>query len=502
MLFNSFEFLIFLPIVYVLYWWVFGAAMKNSKWQLLCQNALVVAASYVFYGWWDVRFLLLIAFTTFCSFVSGIAIGRSQAPWAKKAWMLGNVVVNLLILGIYKYYDFFVSSLAACLGVDAEQHLLHLILPVGISFYTFQALSYSIDVYRGKLQPTTDMLAFTAFLSFFPQLVAGPIERATNLLPQFLGKRTFNYADSVDGLRQMLWGLFKKVVVADNCAMVVDAVFGNADAQSGSTLAVAAVLFTFQIYGDFSGYSDMAIGLGKLFGIRLMRNFNVPYFARDIAEFWRRWHISLTTWFRDYVYIPLGGSRPTISPTCRHPKAATKWKVVRNTFIIFLLSGFWHGANWTFLLWGAYHALLFLPLILMGKNRKYTNVVASSTAADGSISKRLPTLHEIGCMALTFVLAVVGWIIFRADSIDQVMLIMGKIASGSLFTLPEITNRVFIGLSITILLVMEWFNRLQPHGLSAAHLPKRWVRYGLYFLLATLCIINMGPEQNFIYFQF
>ena len=303
MLFNSFEFLVFLPIVFALYWWVFGHAMRGSKYQLVCQNALVVGASYLFYGWWDARFLLLIAFTTLCSYVSGIAIGRSQVRWHKKAWMLGNVLVNLFILGMYKYYDFFVSSLASLLQIDAQKHLLHLILPVGISFYTFQALSYSIDVYKGKLPPTTNLLAFTAFLSFFPQLVAGPIERATNLLPQFLQKRTFNYADGVDGLRQILWGMFKKVVVADNCAYYVDIIFADIESHNAATLAVAAVLFTFQIYGDFSGYSDIAIGLGKLFGIKLMRNFNVPYFSRDIAEFWRRWHISLTTWFRDYVYI-------------------------------------------------------------------------------------------------------------------------------------------------------------------------------------------------------
>lgn len=506
MLFNSFEFLIFLPIVYVLYWWVFGAAMKNSKWQLLCQNALVVVASYVFYGWWDVRFLLLIAFTTFCSFVSGIAIGRSQAPWAKKAWMLGNVVVNLLILGIYKYYDFFVSSLAACLGVDAEQHLLHLILPVGISFYTFQALSYSIDVYRGKLQPTTDVLAFTAFLSFLPQLVAGPIERATNLLPQFLGKRTFNYADSVDGLRQMLWGMFKKVVVADNCAFYVDQIFANIESHNAGTLAVAAVLFTFQIYGDFSGYSDIAIGLGKLFGIKLMRNFNVPYFSRDIAEFWRRWHISLTTWFRDYVYIPLGGSRPNQPQGTAHPTLYKKAIIVRNTFIIFLLSGFWHGANWTFVLWGAYHAMLFLPLILLEKNRKYTNVVATlspNIPQPGLTSiKRLPTLLEIGQMALTFVLAVLGWIIFRSDSIEMTGIYLSRMLDVSLWGMPYLTNKVFTFLPLLIMLGMEWFNRAESHGLAMRGIHSKVVRYGIYMVLSLLIIISMGPEQNFIYFQF
>lgn len=506
MLFNSFEFLIFLPIVFVLYWWVFGYAMRGSKHQLVCQNALVVVASYLFYGWWDWRFLLLIAFTTICSYASGIAIGRSQVKWHRKAWMLGNVLINLFILGIYKYYDFFVGSLASLLQIDAQKHLLHLILPVGISFYTFQALSYSIDVYKGKLPPTTNLLAFTAFLSFFPQLVAGPIERATNLLPQFLQKRTFNYADGVDGLRQMLWGMFKKVVVADNCAFYVDQIFANIESHNAGTLAVAAVLFTFQIYGDFSGYSDIAIGLGKLFGIKLMRNFNVPYFSRDIAEFWRRWHISLTTWFRDYVYIPLGGSRPDIPPKVKNPALYKKAIIVRNTFIIFLLSGFWHGANWTFVLWGAYHAMLFLPLILLEKNRKYTNVVATlspNNPQPGLTSiKRLPTLLEIGQMALTFVLAVLGWIIFRSDSIEMTGIYLSRMLDVSLWGMPYLTNKVFTFLPLLIMLGMEWFNRAENHGLAMRGIHSKVVRYGIYMMLSLLIIISMGPEQNFIYFQF
>ena len=312
MLFNSFEFLIFLPIVFLLYWFVFDYAMRGCKRQLLWQNLLIVVASYIFYGWWDWRFLVLIAITTVLSFLSGIGVEKAPTQRGKKAVMIANVVVNLGILGVYKYYDFFATQFAELFGLESDFLLLHLILPVGISFYTFQALSYSIDVYRKQIEPTHDIVAFTAFLSFFPQLVAGPIERATNLLPQFQRKRTFDYAQAVDGMRQILWGLFKKIVVADNCATYVDQVFADLGSHSGSTLLLAAVLFTFQIYGDFSGYSDIAIGTAKLFGIKLMRNFNVPYFSRDIAEFWRRWHISLTTWFRDYVYIPLGGSRPTI----------------------------------------------------------------------------------------------------------------------------------------------------------------------------------------------
>jgi D-alanyl-lipoteichoic acid acyltransferase DltB (MBOAT superfamily) len=494
MLFNSFEFLVFLPIFLILYWCVFDYLIKESKHQLLFQNILVVAASYLFYGWWDWRFLVLIAFTSLCSFLSGIAIDKSSTNQLKTFWMVLNVVVNLSILGVYKYYDFFVSSLASAFNINAETHLLHLVLPVGISFYTFQALSYSIDVYRKKLEPTRDIVSFFAFLSFFPQLVAGPIERATNLLPQFLKKRNFNYTKAVDGLRQILWGMFKKVVVADNCAFFVDTIYGNVEGYNASTLAIAAVLFSFQIYCDFSGYSDIAIGLGKLFGIDLMRNFNVPYFSRDIAEFWRRWHISLTTWFRDYVYIPLGGSRPTNKQGVALCGFSKKAVVVRNTFIIFLLSGFWHGANWTFVLWGAFHALLFLPLILLEKNRKYTDVVAEG--------RLLPSFTDFLKIFSTFILATLGWIIFRADSIEVLVCYLNRLFDPSLWGMPYLVNRVFIFLPLIIMITMEWIHRNCSHGLTLVKVKNKLVRYAIYFTLAFLILINMGPEQNFIYFQF
>ena len=377
MMFNSIEFLIFLPVTFVVYW-LLG---RRVRWQ----NLFVVAASYLFYGWWDWRFLLLIAFTTLCSYASGIAISHPTTQQRKrgltpKFFLWANIILNLLILCIFKYYDFFAQSFVdAFLGGKADHLLLHLVLPVGISFYTFQALSYSIDVYRGTMKPTRDLVAFFAYVSFFPQLVAGPIERATSLLPQFEQSRQFDYRQCVDGLRQMLWGFFKKMVVADSCALYVDQIFAHPDWFNSTSLLLAAALFTIQIYGDFSGYSDIAIGCAKLFGISLRRNFNVPYFSRDIAEFWRRWHISLTTWFRDYIYIPLGGSR------------VSKGRIVLNTFVIFLVSGLWHGANWTFVAWGAYHALLFLPLILLGKNRRHTDTVAAERA--------LPSLRELGADA-------------------------------------------------------------------------------------------------------
>ena len=450
--------------------------------------------------------------------MSGIGIEKAPTQRGKKAVMIANVVVNLGILGVYKYYDFFAIQFAELFGIQSDFLLLHLILPVGISFYTFQALSYSIDVYRKQIEPTHDIVSFTAFLSFFPQLVAGPIERATNLLPQFQKKRTFDYAQAVDGMRQILWGLFKKIVVADNCATYVDQVFADLGSHSGSTLLLAAVLFTFQIYGDFSGYSDIAIGTAKLFGIKLMRNFNVPYFSRDIAEFWRRWHISLTTWFRDYVYIPLGGSRPVVpewvlknntepniqqhqqlnSTTFRAnqlPGAAADTKsgdeniqrrcdrykkaiAVRNTFIIFLLSGFWHGANWTFVLWGAYHALLFVPLLLMGKNRRYRE--------DDQ------TWRDIPRMLLTFVLVVIGWILFRSPDMGSCVEYLAGICHSSILSLPFVENALHLavsGIAILVMLGMEWRRQL----------PNRW---WMYFALTLAIWWFAGQDMDFIYFQF
>lgn len=377
MLFNSIEFLIFLPLVFFGYWFVF----KSLRWQ----NLFVVAVSYLFYGWWDWRFLLLILFTSLCSYLSGVYLEKCAGNRSVQKWIsAGNILLNLSILGVFKYFDFFTENLVNVLhllGWDADYVTLNILLPVGISFYTFQALSYTIDVYQGKIKATHDIVAFFAYISFFPQLVAGPIERATHLLPQFLRPRNFDCDLALDGIRQMLWGFFKKVVVADNCALFVNGVFENYQTLDGSTLFLGAFFFTIQIYGDFSGYSDIAIGCARLFGIDLMQNFKYPYFSRDIAEFWRRWHISLTTWFRDYIYIPLGGSR------------VGKWKSFRNTLVIFLVSGFWHGANWTFVAWGAYHALLFLPLLLLGQNRRYRDSVAENSF--------LPSVKELTQMGVT-----------------------------------------------------------------------------------------------------
>ena len=510
MLFNSIEFAFFLPLVFLIYWAI-GYAHINDTLKLRLQNAFVVIASYVFYGWWDWRFLLLIAFTSFCSWGSGLLIGArnsEQKPKSAKAWMAANIILNLAILAVFKYYDFFVSEFGQLFGINTDSLLLKIILPVGISFYTFQALSYSIDVYRQKIEPTKDIIAFFAFIAFFPQLVAGPIERATNLLPQFQTNRKFSYDQAVDGMRQILWGLFKKIVVADNCATYVDQVWATYDTQTGSTLLLAAILFTFQIYGDFSGYSDIAIGTAKLFGIKLMRNFNNPYFSRDIAEFWRRWHISLTTWFRDYVYIPLGGSRPEIPAHIQNPDRYKKLIIIRNTFVIFLLSGFWHGANWTFIAWGAYHALLFLPLILLGQNRKYTNQVGTYTDASGSEHLRLlPTWRETLQILITFFLAVLGWIIFRAETITQAWEYICGIFVKGLIQGPYLINRAYyipLAISILLMLMTEWWNREESHGLAINKtISIQWIRRIIYVGIA-LFIIYYGrfSYNQFIYFQF
>ena len=479
MLFNSLEFLIFLPIVFLLYWHVF----KPLRWQ----NFFVVVASYVFYGWWDWRFLLLILFTSLCSFASGILLQRfdESKKW-RKVISGTNIAINIAILGVVKYYDFFASQLVeAFSGLGVQLHLtsLNIILPVGISFYTFQALSYTVDIYRRKLEPTRDVIAFLAFISFFPQLVAGPIERATNLLPQFLKPRKFDYALAVDGMRQILWGLFKKMVVADTCATACNEIFADYATKSGGELIVGALFFTFQIYGDFSGYSDIAIGTAKLFGVRLMRNFNVPYFSRDIAEFWRRWHISLNTWFVDYVYIPLGGSRNG------------KWKTVRNTLIIFGLSGLWHGANWTYIVWGFYHAFLFIPLFLFGLNHKRKDVVAAQSWH--------PSWKEALQMLTTFCFVVIGWIIFRAENIGQAWGYISRMFCEFDGTFPKHGNTPLIYCGIVLL--VEWMQRKKEHAFQIPHRslfayrPVRWI---FYFAVFVCTYFFMGNQSTFIYFQF
>jgi len=480
MLFNSIEFAIFLPIVFLIYW--FGT-YKNLK----VQNSFLVIASYFFYGWWDWRFLALIAFSSMVDFLVGLAMADQKDQLKRKFLLFTSIAVNLGLLGFFKYFNFFAENLADAftfLGRPINPTRLNIILPVGISFYTFQTLSYSIDVYRRKLEPTRDIIAFLAFVSFFPQLVAGPIERATNLLPQFYKKRTFNYGLAVDGMRQMLWGLFKKIVIADNCARYANDIFGHYSTYSGSALFLGAVLFAFQIYGDFSGYSDIAIGTARLFGFNLMQNFAFPYFSRDIAEFWRRWHISLSTWFRDYVYIPLGGSR------------GNRWIKIRNTFIIFLVSGFWHGANWTFIAWGFLNALYILPLMISNKNRKHTDTVAED--------RILPTFKETFQVLFTFLLTVIAWVFFRAPDISQALAYLNRWFSKSLFSKPEVLPIPLI-IIIFLFMMMEWAQRNNQHALvfksKLALRPVRWVFY-LGLLAVIFFMGNFSSGYEFIYFQF
>lgn len=449
----------------------------------------MVGASYLFYGWWDWRFLSLILFSTIVDFTAGQKLKKEENKLKRKVLLWTSILVNLGFLGFFKYYNFFLENFIAAFsffGQNIQANSLNIILPVGISFYTFQTMGYTIDVYKGKLEPTNDFIAFSAFVSFFPQLVAGPIERATHLLPQFYTKRAFDYSKAVDGMRQILWGLFKKIVIADNCAEYANQIFNNSADMNGSTLVLGALFFTFQIYGDFSGYSDIAIGTARLFGFNLMQNFNFPYFSRDIAEFWRRWHISLSTWFRDYLYIPLGGSR------------GGTWMKVRNTFIIFIVSGFWHGANWTFIVWGALNAIYFLPLLLTNYNRNNLETIAQG--------KFLPSVKELSFMLLTFGLTVFAWIFFRSENIGHAFSYISGIISPSLFSEPIINNKFDFLLLLSLLvffIFIEWNGRQWKFPLEK--LGFNWLpilRRSFYLLIFTLSILLGGSEQDFIYFQF
>ncbi len=483
MLFNSIDFAIFIPIIFILYWFVIN---KNLK----LQNSLILISSYIFYSWWDWRFLSLIVFSSFVDYYVGISLSKTDGKRKRKILLLISIFVNLGFLGFFKYHNFFIDNFVEAFswfGYSINRQGLNIVLPVGISFYTFQTLSYTIDVYKRKLKPTSDIISFFTFVSFFPQLVAGPIERATNLLPQFYKSRRFDYAKAVDGMRQILWGLFKKVVIADNCAIYANDIFANYQNYSGSTLLLGAFFFAIQIYGDFSGYSDIAIGTSRLFGFKLMRNFAFPYFSRDIAEFWRRWHISLSTWFRDYVYIPLGGSR------------GETWIKIRNIFVIFVLSGFWHGANWTFIAWGALNAICFLPLMLRKKNRDNTN-----TVAEGRIFPNFKEVYQIG---ITFFITLIAWVFFRAESVSQAFSYLSGIFSISLFTLPDFAGRS--GAISTIILVIffiiiEWVGREQQYAIEKSFIIRsRILRWGVaYLIVLTILVFGNFKENSFIYFQF
>lgn len=476
MLFNTIDFAIFMPIVFLLYWFVFK---KNIK----IQNLFLLVTSYFFYACWDWRFLGLIFVSSLVDYLVGLSLAKTEEKAKRKTLLITSLVVNLGILGFFKYYNFFIESFQevfSLFGRSLESSSLNILLPVGISFYTFQTLSYTIDVYRKRIEPTNNILSFFTFVSFFPQLVAGPIERASNLLPQFERKRQFDYAKSVDGLRLILLGLFKKMVIADNCALAVNEIFTNYSEYNGSTLFFGAFFFAFQIYGDFSGYSDIAIGTARLLGFDLMQNFNSPYLSRNLGEFWRRWHISLSTWFRDYVYIPLGGNQ------------VSKAKWIRNIFIVFLLSGFWHGANWTFIIWGFIHALFFLPLIFQNKNGHFKDV------ADPG--KLLPSLKSVVQIGNTFLIVLVAWVFFRAENVTHAFLYLQEMFSVSLFSFPMVSKGLV--LFLMVYMIFEWLQRDKKHLLEIDFIRSKPLRIAVYYCLAFIIFYFAGDTQPFIYFQF
>ncbi|SEN46787.1 D-alanyl-lipoteichoic acid acyltransferase DltB, MBOAT superfamily [Mucilaginibacter gossypiicola] len=483
MLFNSFGFGIFLIVVFALYWFVFNRKLQQ-------QNLLLMAASYFFYACWDWRFLFLLIFSTLLDYFTGLKMYQAKNQKLKTFWLWLSITINLGFLGVFKYYNFFASSLAAVcadIGIHLSPFTLNVILPVGISFYTFHGLSYVIDVYKGRIKAERNFIDYSLFVSFFPLLVAGPIERSTHLLPQVKATRKFNYQEAINGLRQMLWGLFKKAVIADQCADYANLIFANSAHYTGSTLVLGAIFFAFQIYCDFSGYSDMALGIAKLFGFDLLRNFAFPYFSRDMAEFWRRWHISLSSWFRDYLYIPLGGS-----------KTGT-WLKVRNTLVIFIVSGFWHGANWTFIIWGFLNALFILPSILLKTNRNHLEIVAKGNA--------LPTPREFMQMVFTFIQVLFAWIFFRADSVTQAFKYIGGIFSKSLFSVPQLDvgkeQLLEVILLIITFIIVEWQGRENQYAIEKlTWLRRRGYRLAFYYTLIIVIFLFTGKEQQFIYFQF
>jgi alginate O-acetyltransferase complex protein AlgI len=478
MLFNSIEYAIFLPIIFIGYWFITN---KN----LVFQNALLLIASYVFYSFWDWRFLLLLFGSTVLNYFVGLKIYASSDFNKRKLLLSFAIVMNVSLLFLFKYYNFFSLSFANSLkifGLHFSPLLLNIILPVGISFFTFHSLSYIIDIYKRRIEVESSLINYSLFVSFFPLLIAGPIERAQHLLPQLRQNRSFDEAKVVDGLRQILWGLFKKIVIADNAAKYANEIFDHSSIYSGSTLLLGAIFFAFQIYGDFSGYSDIALGTARLFGIELLKNFSFPYFSRDIAEFWRRWHISLTTWFRDYLYIPLGGSKNGI------------YTNIRNILIVFLVSGFWHGANWTFIVWGLINAVYIIPLIILKTNRKNLDIVSKG--------KCFPNLKDLIRICFTFCLTVFAWIFFRSNTISNALTFISAIFSYSFFTLPSILPILFFGL-LSLFIIIEWFGREEDYALSRLEkkLPKllRWV---MYYSIVLVILYFADSEEQFIYFQF
>lgn len=480
MVFNSIKFAIFLLIIFILYWKVFEKTKKS-------QNLFLLISSYVFYCFWDYRFLFLLILSTIVAWCVGKGISKNQNDDKKCFWLSAtNIIYSAGILFVFKYYNFFVQSFLSHFGLASDNLLIDVILPVGVSFYLFKSMSYTIDVYQRRITAATDIGDFALYLSFFPHLLAGPIDRASNMLPQLYSKRVFSYELSSEACKQLLWGAFKKVVIADNCAKYVDYAFTYYPSQSASTLLLAVILYAVQIYADFSGYSDMAIGIGKLFGISAKKNFDMPYFSRNMPEFWRKWHISLTSWFTDYIYFPLGGNR------------CSTQRVVLNTLIVFFVSGLWHGARWTFALWGIYQAVLFIPGILLHKKRKYDTRIAEG--------RQLPSIKELFQMAGVFCLTLPGWLLFRSTGLKTAFGYLSSMLDKSLFSIPDMMTRSYYAplfLSIAFMVIMEWKHRDSDIVYTA---NKKVVRYVLYLLSIAAVLyyylLSIETKGNFIYMSF
>ena len=465
MQFDTYTYALFLPLVFFIYW----GLRNHLKWQ----NLFLLVASYVFYGWWDWRMLSLILLTTVSTWGTALMM-KGERTRTDKMWMIANIGLNMGILGVFKYLNFLRDSFVHLLnlfGMNPDWPTLHILLPVGISFYTFQAISYTVDVYRGDIKPTRNVVAFSVFIAFFPQLVAGPIERATNLLPQFLQKKSFDYDTAVIGMRQILWGLGKKVIIADSVGYYVDQLLYNPYYYSATSMIWAGILFAVQIYADFSGYSDIAIGSARLLNIRLQPNFRYPFFSRNMKELWQRWHISLMTWFRHYVYFPLGGSR------------RGKWRTALNMMIVFSLSGLWHGADWTFVIWGTVNGLLLLPFVFMPRKKL-------SDYAE---------LRDIPRCLLTFFLFAMVFIAFRANGITHLGEICDVIVHGSWTVRPTYGQPIFY---IVPFFIIEWLGRKQEFPIKRLPFPTvvRWIIY--WGLLIGISIASLDRDMQFIYFQF
>lgn len=482
MIFNSLTFLLFFIAVFLIYWF----PLKNTT---RGQNIFLLLASYFFYGYADWKMLPLLIVATLIFYYLGKAIAGAKSE--KQGYWLTFVGVALGVgtLLYFKYFNFFIESFASlfnAVGLHANLHTFNIIMPLGISFFTFRLLSYIIDIYRGKGQPTDDIIAFGTYVAFFPCILSGPIDRP-QFIKQLQAKRDFNYDQAVDGCRQILWGLFKKLVVADTCAVYVDQVWGDISHQSGSTLVLAAILYSFQMYADFSGYSDMAIGVGKLIGFKIADNFKTPFFALNIADYWRRWHISLTSWLTDYVFMPLNIKF----------RDWGKWGMILAIIINMVLVGLWHGANWTFAVFGLYHGLLFIPLILSGSFMKKSKLQTNRLG--------LPVLKDFGRMVLTFTLVTIGLILFRAPSISAAWDAGCTICSRTLLDTPYMLfaqDMAFMAIGILVMMTVEWLQRNENHGLVMDRMNSRVLRYAIYIVLITMILWKGDSGDAFIYFQF